>query len=66
MQHDLSAGDMHKVYDRCKGHTPLTADASGRRLVKLAPNPDRATDLQPLTGNQAQQALRRQAEEVRR
>jgi hypothetical protein len=26
--------DMHKVYDRNKGHTALTADASGWRLVK--------------------------------
>ena len=26
--------EMHKVYDRYKGHTGLTADASGWRLVK--------------------------------
>jgi hypothetical protein len=26
--------EMHKVYDRHKGHTGLTAEASGRRLVK--------------------------------
>jgi hypothetical protein len=25
---------MHKVYDRYKGHTALTADKSGWRLVK--------------------------------
>ena len=25
---------MHEVYDRYKGHTALTADASGWRLVK--------------------------------
>ncbi len=29
-----SIEDMHKVYDRYKGHTALTADASGWRLVK--------------------------------
>jgi hypothetical protein len=27
-------GEMHKVYDRYKGHTALTADKSGWRLVK--------------------------------
>lgn len=26
--------DMHKVYNRCKGHTALTADPTGWRLVK--------------------------------
>ena len=26
--------EMHKVYDRYKGHTGLAADASGWRLVK--------------------------------
>ena len=26
--------EMHKVYDRHKGHTALTADKSGWRLVK--------------------------------
>ena len=26
-------GDMHKVYDRHKGHTALTADALGWRLA---------------------------------
>jgi hypothetical protein len=29
-----SIEDMHKVYDRYKGHTALTADATGWRLVK--------------------------------
>ncbi len=29
-----SIDEMHKVYDRYKGHTALSADASGWRLVK--------------------------------